>query len=52
MNLERELQPELHVAGASRTDDRIAGCDVGCRAAAAERAGGGPGVTASTIIIH
>jgi len=49
---EGELQPDLNVAAASWTDDRIAGGDVGCGAPATERAGGGPGVTASTIIIH
>src|SRR5579863_2996349 len=49
---EREIKPHLDVAGASRTDDRIAGRDVGCGAPAAERAGGRAGVTASTIIIH
>jgi hypothetical protein len=49
---EGDLQPELNVAAASRTDDRIAGGDVGCGASAAERAAGRPGVTASTVIIH
>src|SRR5258708_36970766 len=33
---ERELQPELHHAGASRADQRIAGRDVGRRAPAPE----------------
>ena len=37
--LERELQAELHHAAASRTDERIAGRDVGCGAPGAERAG-------------
>ena len=36
-HLERELQPELHDAAASRADERIAGRDVGRGAAAAER---------------
>ena len=35
--LESELEPELDVAGAARTDERIAGGDVGCGAPAAER---------------
>jgi len=35
---ERELEPDLHVAGATRTDERIAGGDIGCGAPAAERA--------------
>ena len=34
---ERELEPELDVAGAARADERIAGGDVGCGAPAAER---------------
>src|SRR5580704_2422592 len=34
----RQLQPELHHAAASRTDERIAGRDVGCGAPAAEMA--------------
>ena len=38
--LERELQPELHRAGTSRTYDRIAGYGVGCAAPTAERRGG------------
>ncbi len=38
--LERELQSELHHAAASRTDQWIAGCHVGCGAPATERAGG------------
>jgi hypothetical protein len=37
---EGELHPELHHATASRTDERIAGSDVGCGAPATERAGG------------
>jgi hypothetical protein len=37
--LERELQTELHHAAASRTDQRIAGRDVGGGAPAAESAG-------------
>src|ERR1700680_3231945 len=36
---ERELQPELHCAGASRTDQRLAGRAVRCLTAAAERSG-------------
>ncbi len=36
MDLEHELQPELHHAVASRTDERITGRDVGCGAPAAE----------------
>src|SRR5438445_2098464 len=40
MNLEGELQTELNVAAASRTDERIAGGHVGCGAPAAKRAGG------------
>ena len=39
MDLEAELQAELHHAGASRTDERIAVCYVGCGAPAAERCG-------------
>jgi len=39
LKLERELQPELHVSAASRTDERIAGRDVGRGAPAAESAG-------------
>ena len=35
---ERELQPELHHAVASRSDERIAGRDVGRGAAATEPA--------------
>ena len=38
-DLERELQAELHVSAASRTDERIAGRDVGRGAPAAESAG-------------
>jgi hypothetical protein len=38
-DLERELQPELHHAAASRTDKRISGRDVGRGAPAAERTG-------------
>src|SRR6266403_1163286 len=38
-DLERKLQPELHVSAASRTDERIAGRDVGRGAPAAESAG-------------
>src|ERR1700730_1591541 len=38
--LERELHSQLHHAAASRTNQRIAGYDVGCAAPAAERAGG------------
>src|ERR1700674_3939699 len=34
--LERELQPELDIPGAARTEDGIAGYDVGCGAPAAE----------------
>jgi len=37
---ERNLQPELNVAAGSRTDERIAGRDVGCGAPAAENLGG------------
>src|ERR1700680_4540142 len=37
---EGELEPELYHAAASRTNQRIAGYDVGCAATAAERAGG------------
>ena len=36
LELERELQTHLNVPGASRTDDRISGYDVGCAAPAAE----------------
>src|SRR6266478_8853951 len=43
---ERELQPELHHAGASRADQRIAGRDVGSRAPAAEP--GAAGIVADT----
>ena len=47
MNLEGELHPELNVAAASRTDERIAGGHVGCGTPAAERAGS-PHVIGST----
>ncbi len=39
-DLEGELQPELNVAAAPRTDQGIAGGHVGCGTPAAERAGG------------
>ena len=51
MDLEQDLQPELHRAGVSRTDDRIAGCDIGRGAAAAERIGA-RGVAASGVAVH
>ncbi len=38
--LKRQLQPQLNVAAGSRTDERIAGRDVGCGASAAENARG------------
>jgi len=38
VDLEHELQPELHHAAASRTDERIAGRDIGRVTAAAEKA--------------
>ena len=41
MELEAELQPELHHAAASRTDERISGRDVGRGAPAAENASPG-----------
>jgi hypothetical protein len=43
-----ELQPKLYVAGASRTNNRITGLDVGRGAPAAENTGG-TGVKLSTI---
>ena len=51
MDLEAEFQPELHYAGASRTDERIAVCDVGRGAPAAERCGHRR-VTPSVIANH
>ena len=38
--LEGELEPELEVAGAARTDERIAGSDIGRGASAAQQAVG------------
>src|SRR2546426_474574 len=50
-NSEGELQPELNLAAASRTDDRIAGGDIGRGAPAGER-GTARGVAASTVTVH
>src|SRR5258708_34339558 len=41
--LESDLQPELHHTAASGTDERTAGCYVGCGAPCAERAGAARG---------
>ena len=49
--LEHELQAELHRAAVSRTDDRIAGRDIGRGAAAAECARA-RGVAAAGVAIH
>src|SRR5205807_163275 len=51
MDLEQQLQAELDRAGVPRTDKRIAGRDVGRRAAAAER-GGGRRIAAAGVPVH
>src|SRR5262249_28077937 len=51
-NSERQLQAELNHAGASRTEERIAGRDIGRRAPATERGWGRPGIYASAPTIR
>src|SRR5579872_3672302 len=46
MDLEHELQPKLHYAGASRTDDRATSYVVGCAPRRAER-GRGRGINSA-----